>query len=350
MLRLAPWAALAAIPAALLFSQAGSGQGSGHVERIKVHAKSLEGNLEGDSPEREVLIYLPASYQTSANRRYPVVYMLHGFTDDPDHWWGFRRHFISIPAVLDRAFSDGATREMILAMPNAYTAYQGSMYSNSITTGDWEDFVAKELVAYIDTHYRTIPQVASRGLSGHSMGGYGALKIGMKHPEVYSSLYVLSPCCLSAPVPQQAARLARAEAVRSPAEVAKADFGTKAALAEAAAWSPNPKNSPLFLDLPTKDGVFQPEIAAKWAANTPLALVDQYISNLRRMRALAFDVGLQDGLAADVRILDKVLSDYSLPHIYETYEGDHLNRVAERVQTKVMPFFSKNLSFEQPRH
>jgi enterochelin esterase-like enzyme len=104
-------------------------------------------------------------------------------------------HFVSVPAVADRALAAGG-REMILVMPNAFTLYQGSMCSNSATIGDWEDFVAKELVAYIDAHYRTIADRGGRGLAGHSMGGYGAILIGMKHPEVYSSLYLMSPCCM----------------------------------------------------------------------------------------------------------------------------------------------------------
>jgi enterochelin esterase-like enzyme len=342
--------ALAAGAGALIFAQTAGGAKKGAVERVKVHGKALEGNLEGDSADREVLVYLPPGYKTSGSRRYPVVYMLHGFTDDPDHWWGFIQHFVNLPEVLDRAFADGSTREVIVAMPNAYTAFQGAMYSNSPTTGNWEDFVTDELVAYIDGHYRTIAAVESRGLAGHSMGGYGALKIGMKHPEVYSSLYVMSACCLSAPTAQSAGRGgARAEAIHSQADAAKADFGTKAVLAEAAAFSPNPKNPPLYFDLPTKDGEFRPEIAAKWAANAPLAMIDQYIGYLRRMKAVAMDVGMQDGLRFDVKALDGILNDYQVPHTYETYEGDHINHVAERIEKNVMPFFSKNLVFGQAR-
>src|SRR5580658_664578 len=145
-------------------------QPHGSVQRVVVHGKGLEGNLEGDSADRDVAVYLPPSYNAGGARRYPVVYMLHGFTDDVDNWWGVKQHFINVPAVIDKALASGSTQETIVVMPNAFTRYQGSMYSNSVTTGDWEDFVAGELVAYIDSHYRTIPEVASRGLSGHSMG------------------------------------------------------------------------------------------------------------------------------------------------------------------------------------
>ena len=147
-------------------------QPRGTIERIKVHGKSLEGNLEGDSPDRDVSIYLPPSYKTNTNQRYPVVYMLHGYTDSDDRWFGLVKNFVNLPAGIDKSLGRGA-REMIVVMPNAYTRYQGSMYSVSVVTGDWESYITKDLVGYIDGHYRTIANVGSRGLAGHSMGGYG---------------------------------------------------------------------------------------------------------------------------------------------------------------------------------
>ena len=128
----------------------------GAIQRIKVHGKSLEGNLDGDSPDREVSIYLPPSYKTEKNRRYPVVYMLHGFTDNDGQWFGVVKHWINLPDVINKALADGKTREMIVVMPNGFTRFKGSMYSNSITVGDWETFVTKELVSYIDANYRTL--------------------------------------------------------------------------------------------------------------------------------------------------------------------------------------------------
>jgi enterochelin esterase-like enzyme len=318
----------------------------GTLERIKVHGKSLEVNLEGDSPDRDVSIYLPPSYAADRTRRYPVVYVLHGYTDSDDRWFGLKQSFINLPAVTDKTLASGTAREMILVMPNAYTAYQGSMYSTSVTTGDWDRFISEDLVSYIDSHYRTIGQVASRGLAGHSMGGYGTIKIGMKHPEVFSSIYILSPCCMIPNLNPQSSTLAKAEAIQSVAEVAQADFGTKAMVASAAAWSANPKKPPLFFDLPVKDGQLQPVIAAKWAANAPLAMIDQYLPNLGKLHAIAVDAGAQDEpIASTVRTLDQMLNQAGIPHTFEIYEGNHVNHIADRVETKVLPFFSSNLSF-----
>ena len=166
------------------------------VEFVKVHGRGLEQNLEGDSPDRDVAVLLPPSYATAKDRRYPVVYMLHGFTDKMGKWFGLQKFWINLPEVVDRADAEG-TAEMIVVMPDAYTRYEGSMYSTSVTTGDWEGYIASELVTYIDRHYRTLARAESRGIAGHSLGGYGALRIGIRHPDVFSLIYAMSPCCLT---------------------------------------------------------------------------------------------------------------------------------------------------------
>src|SRR6185369_9609301 len=195
----------------------------------------------------------------------------------------------------------------IVVTPNAFTLHKGSMYSNSPTTGDWERFIAEDLVAYIDGHYRTLANRMSRGLAGHSMGGYGALRIGMKRPDVFFSLYLMSSCCLGAnrnPNPQS---MAAAEAIKTreqAEEAAKAPgFGVSVTLASAAAWSPNPANAPLFFDLPVKDGKVRPDIVAKWVANAPLEMIDKYADNLKKYYAIGIEVGTKDSLLQSNRQL-----------------------------------------------
>ena len=323
----------------------------GTLQRITVHGRSLEGNLERDNPDRPVSVYLPPSYETSPAVRYPVVYVLHGFTDSDLRWFGWEDHFVNVPAAFERALEAGTVREMILVMPNAYTAYAGSMYSSSVTTGDWETYVADELVAYIDGHYRTIPERASRGLTGHSMGGYGTIRIGMKRPDVFSSMYIMSPCCMEPRTGAGAGPgMQQLETITSLEQVEGASFGVKAMFASAAAWSPNPEKPPFFLDLPTKDGQSLPDVLARWTANAPLAMVHQYIPNLRKYDAIAMDSGAQDGgIAASTRELDRILTLYEIPHTVEIYNpGDHISHVDERVEKHVLPFFGRLGGF-QPR-
>ncbi|AHG92056.1 esterase [Gemmatirosa kalamazoonensis] len=313
-------------------------------ERVKVHGTSLEGNLEGDSPDRDVIVYLPPSYAKSGRRRYPVLYALHGYSISNERW----TTEIHTPQTIEGAFATG-TREMIVVLANAQTLHNGSMYSNSVTTGNWEDFIAHDLVAYVDTHYRTIADRRSRGVAGHSMGGYGTVRIAMRHPDVFSAFYAMSPCCMSARGAPSAESATRLEAVVAGGDTAGSrslDFGTRATLASAAAWSPNPNAPPFYLDLPTKDGVPQPQVLARWAANAPLAMVDQYVANLRRYAAIALDVGDQDGLRRDTAELHRILDAYGIANTFELYPGDHVSAVADRMQNHVLPFFGKYLAFD----
>jgi enterochelin esterase-like enzyme len=334
--------AIVALAAAGLYAQATGAPHQGTVEHIKVHGQALEGNLEGDSPDRDVTVYLPPSYATERARRYPVIYLLHGYGGTDGNWTGRQ---LNLPEIADKLFAARTVREMIVVMPNAFSLHKGSMYSNSVTTGDWETYVARDLVVYVDGHYRTIPERPSRGLAGASMGGYGAVRIAMKRPDVFSSLYILSACCLTAQLTPRPEAMAAAEAIRSREQAEKAERGPSVTLASAAAWSPNPNNPPLFLDLPMKDGKVRPEIVAKWAANSPLAMIDQYIPNLKTYRAIGMDIGTKDGLLAANKELELAMTRFGVVHTYEEYDGDHTNRRAERVETKVLPFFSNALSF-----
>ncbi len=312
-------------------------------EHIKIHGTALEGNLEGDAVDRDVFVFLPPSYAKEKSRRYPVLYALHGYSIGAEQW----SHEIHVPQTIEGAFAQGAN-EFIVVLPDSKTLHNGSMYSSSVTTGDFEQFIAHDVVAYMDAHYRTIPNRVSRGLVGHSMGGYGATRIGMKHADIFGALYIMSPCCLSPRPAGGNPEVEKAlESVKTPEDSAKLSFFPRAQLATAAAWSPDPKNPPLYLDLPTKDGQPQPDILAKWNANAPLAFMDQYIGNIRQYRSIAIDVGDQDGLRVDTAKLHDALDKYGIAHSFEIYSGTHTSKVADRFQNHVLPFFSKNLCFKK---
>jgi enterochelin esterase-like enzyme len=343
--RITPFAAVAALALAgiiMTLPPAVAQDGPvGTVERINVHSPAVEGNLQGNSAERDVLVYLPPSYATARRRRYPVVYQLHGWLPGAEQWSGM----IDFEAGTNRAFASGNAREMIVVVPDSITVHGGSMYSTSVTSGDFEGFIAHDLVAYIDSHYRTLARRESRGLSGHSMGGYGTWRIGMKYPELYSSMYAMSSCCLE-PYTADGGGMSEAAAIKTLEQAAAAAIFTRVSLTLAAAWSPNPEKPPLYFDFPLENGEPKPLILTKWNANVPLAMIDQYIPNLQKYDAIGIEVGLQDGLIGGNKAISDVLTSYGIEHVYETYEGNHTNKVAERYETRVLPFFSKELAFE----
>ena len=317
-------------------------------QRVTVHGPTLEGNLDGDSPDRPVSVWLPPGYEENTKQRYPVLYLLHGFTDSDTRWFGREgNHFVNTPKAVDAAYANGV-KEMIVVMPNAFTKFQGSMYGNSVAIGDWETFISRDLVAWIDAHYRTLANPASRGLAGHSMGGYGTLRVAMKAPGIFSSLYIMSPCCLEPNVQPDPKMFESAAKITNAEQIAGTDFFTKAMLASAAAWSPNPKKPPLYIDLPLADGKLVPEVLARWNANAPVMMLHQYVPALKSYGAIGLESGDKDFVAVSgAKRLHELLDGYSIAHEYEVYAGDHIDRIHARLTSKLMPFFDAHLKFQR---
>jgi enterochelin esterase-like enzyme len=312
------------------------------VDKITVHGESLEGNLEHNSADRTVLVLLPPSYDSAAKKRYPVLYFLHGYNSQAEgtvEWTKMeQRQLASMKA---------SGREFIIVAPDSDTLMGGSMYSSSVTTGDFEAFITKDLIGYVDSHYRTLAKRDSRGLFGHSMGGYGTLKMAMKHPELFAAIYALNPCCLS---PREiSADEGRKYEGLTPEQVAKGDFGIRANYAVASAWSPNPGNPPFYSDLATKGGVVDPLVVAQWSANAPVAMVPQYLPALRSLKAIGMETGLKDFVRPDDEAMHAQLVKFGIAHDWFVHDGDHGSKVSEDLEKIVFPFFEKHLTFPASR-
>jgi enterochelin esterase-like enzyme len=312
---------------------------AGSLQTLTVHGDSLAGNLSGDTADRTVRVYLPAGYDKAKRQRYPVIYFLHGYGQDSE----FYQKTLGWPQTLDRGLAEAKLPGMIVVMPDAMTPYGGSMYSNSITTGDWEAFVAKDLVSYIDSHYRTLARRESRGLSGHSMGGYGTLRIAMKYPQQFISLYAMSACCLD---PRGASPAdAALEKISKAGEVEAMPRIGRTTLAVSAAWAPNAQRPPFFMDLPTKDGAAQADVIARYAANAPVAMVSQYVPQMKSFKSIMMDIGTSDRLITGNLALHEMMNRLGIAHEYVTYDGDHTNRIPERFEKQVLPYFARQLAF-----
>jgi len=326
---------------------------NGAIVLDEIHAVSLEGNLVGDSPDRVALVYLPPDYDRLQRISYPVVYFLGGFgVSDSAARVNRGARFV---ALISRAIADKRVPPLIVVIANGGNRFGGSYYTNSIATGNWEDYVVRDLVSHVDGKYRTMARAESRGIAGHSMGGYGALKLAMKHPTVFGAVYGTSSCCLDLfpgkdPTGSQ---LQEAAAVKSWEEAAAIrKFFVKTSLAEASAFSPNPSKPPFFADFPLtnsgESGANSEYAKARWLANVPTYMVDSYRTNLGALRGIAFDAGTKENqIQAANRTLSDVLRRNKIQHTFEVFEGGHNDKVFERIETRILPFFSRTLIFEK---
>jgi S-formylglutathione hydrolase FrmB len=301
-------------------------------EKLVVHSPAIAGNLEGNSPDRTVYVILPNSYDRAGKRRYPVLYFLHGYNSTADEYVGRIPFDAALRAV---------KQEMIVVVPDTMTKWGGSMYSNSPTTGFWEEFIAVDLIGWVDRRYRTIASRDGRGLAGHSMGGYGTLKLGMKRPDLFGALYAMNPCCTT---PRPAAMADPKFEAWSVGQALAAPWMERANFAVAAAWSPNPGKPPFYADLATNGGKPVDLVLAQWSANAPVAMVPQYLPALRAMRGIAIDTGDTDFVRADDEAIHEALLKFGIAHDWELYIGDHGNRMTERFSSKVLPFFARHLT------
>lgn len=320
-----------------------------------INAVSLK-NPGGENPVRRITIYLPPGYNKT-NGHYPVIYYLHGFA------WSDSLLIANdhMDKLLDKGIESGKIRPVIVVMPDEYTLYRGSFYTNSSLTGNWSDFTAHELVDYIDKHYRTIPNVESRGISGHSMGGHGALKIAMLFPDRFAAVYALSPAVLSLENELGSTGIAykRAAQIKTRNELVSG-WGEAAAnlvVAIGRAYSPDPAHPPFYTDLPfTYEGdsvTVHPKVLELWNKNSPFYMIDGNVSNLKKLKAIKLDWGRNDEFShipITCKMFSKKLERLSINHYAEEYIGTHGSKIGGddgRILNEVLPFFDSYLKFEK---
>jgi S-formylglutathione hydrolase FrmB len=325
-------------------------RGQSQVIDVKVHSPSLEHNLSRDSPDQEVAIYLPAAYRSEPERRFSTIYFLHGFADTR-----VQDVIKMLQSSMDRLIANKAIEPMIVVAPNGLNRYQGSFYTNSAVTGNWEDYIVQDVVGYMDAHYRTLPEANARGIVGHSMGGYGSLMLAFRHPDVFGYVYAMSPCCeeLTADLgPSNPAwgRIASIKSVDELPGLLDREFLLVVFIAMDAAFAPSPANLPLLGDPPFRiaggQRVPDPSVLAKFQSKLLIPAVPLLLPTIRKLKGIYIDYGAEDEFShipLGVQRLSAELSNLGVPHILEVYEGDHGDRARERVETRVLLWFSTQL-------
>ncbi len=320
----------------------------GKVITDTIYSKYLENDF-GENPNRAVSVYLPPGYDDS-DQRYPVIYFLHGFMGD-------NNVLTYMAEILDFAIETHKVRPFIMVISDQKTTYDGSFYSNSGIFGNWEDFTAFDLVKYMDKKYRTIAKSESRGITGHSMGGYGALKIAMHHPEIFCSVYALSPGALAivreyGPNSNTYKEFAK---IKSQEDLNKSYFG-KVIVAFGKSWSPNPQNPPFYCDVPFKyegdELIVNQDVLNKWYENMPLYMIDKNLDNLKKLKAIKLDWGRNAGerFTIQCEMFSQRLENVGIKHFAEEYIGTHVNNIYTkdgRIPNQMLPFFDSYLDFGQ---
>jgi S-formylglutathione hydrolase FrmB len=322
----------------------------------------LKDNLLHEPLEQAVKIYLPPSYADSG-LRYPVVYFLPGYGGSND---GDSNYF---PVEeLANLIAGGQLSEMILVVPNGKNVLHGGFYVNSPVTGGWEDFIVKDVVGYVDANFRTIPGPEGRGIGGHSMGGFGALNLSMRHPDIFGAAYCLSPAFFDEQglkdsmmfdkdkkidqflaEQEKLSQMPEDEAIRTMAEY-ESPLGFT--MAYGAAFAPNAEKGPPFFDYPYNlvDGEAKKnhKLWVQWENGLGGwgEKIWEHRDNLAQLRGIVIDYGTQDRynwIPTGSEYVSRMLSEAGIPNQLYQFDGGHGDRLVERVVTVMLPFFDEVL-------
>jgi len=322
-----------------------------------IASPSLQGNLLNDPWVRNLIIYLPPSYANGG--RFPVVYLLHGYGGNEgayllkNHpYWLEEPDFPEngFAGMINDLITSGEMKEMIIVMPDGSNKYGGSFYTNSPLIGNYEDYIVQDVVPYIDAKYRTIANRDSRAIVGHSMGSYGAMKLTMKHPDVFGAVASLSPLLVF----EILKGLIPAVCAENPAGLTGPSLDkpfTCMTYALSAAMTPNLQNPPFFVDLPFEypSGRVNRNVWNRLLQNDPSTMLKSYSGNLASLRGIYFNCGTEDefGFYYHTQAFHQSLNFRSIAHEYQTYSGRHYTNVFASLK-KSLAFLSRNLLAEGP--
>ena len=322
----------------------------------ELRSENLVHSKIGTDPLRKMVVYLPAGYNESS-QRYPVIYFL------PNPFGSYRAYFDQRGAqsLFDHAIAAGVINKFILVSVDMNTPLGCSWYVNSPVTGNWEDFMIQELVPYIDADFKTLPNRDSRGIAGDFMGGHGAIRFAMKHPDVFGSVYALHPVGTGTGVQTMYSRmnwdlLAHAKSM----DDLKGDNFLMIFTAIFQAHLPNPDKPPLYIDLPAhKEGnnlIVNSELTEKLLSTFSLQeLVPEYADNLKSLRGFKFDWARSDQNPDHIysnQAFTHKLNEFGVVHEAEEYNGnwEEANWGNDgRIYNDLLPFFQKHLVFAAPQ-
>jgi S-formylglutathione hydrolase FrmB len=286
---------------------------AGQLEEHVITSELLRGNPLGDPHERPLWVYLPPGYDDDPDRRYPVVYVIQGYTGHLTMWRNrapFRQPFTE---TADAAFARGDAPPALVVYVDAWTAYGGSQFVDSPGTGRYHSYLCDEIVPWVDRRYRTLAEAAHRAIMGKSSGGFGAMITPMLRPDLFGALATHAGDALYelSYIPEfgRAARLLRDydgdiwrwwDDFRSRVSFTKeADHALLILLGVAACFSAH-EDGTVELPFDPQTGVLRPEVWERWLDWDPVRMVPRYAGALRSLRAVWIDAGTRDDFFLDL--------------------------------------------------
>ncbi len=286
---------------------------AGQLEERVVTSELLRRNPLGDPHERPLWVYLPPGYDEAGDRRFPVVYVIQGYTGQLAMWRNrmpYRQPFLE---TADAVFACGDAPPAIVAYVDAWTSYGGSQFVDSAGTGRYHSYLCDEVVPWLDSHYRTMAEPAHRAIMGKSSGGFGAMITPMLRPDLFGALAThagdaLYEYCYIPEFPK-AVRMLRDyegdiwrwwEDFSSRVSFTKeADQHLLMLLGVSACFSAR-EDGNVELPFDPRTGVLRAEVWQRWLDWDPVRMVPRYASALRSLRAIWIDAGSRDDYFLDL--------------------------------------------------
>ena len=321
------------------------------VLRIPHHGSALKGNPLGDPVERDVFVYLPPGREEQDCAGLPLILLLSGFAG---RGRGMLGDNLYAPAIDDRmtALIEDGCPPVVLALPDCSTRLGGSQYINSSGVGQYQDYLVRDLVPLVKNRLGT----GATGVAGKSSGGYGALRLGMEAPDVFSAVACHSGDCYFEygylpDIPKAAAAISRAGSVEKflsefhrKEKKTSEQIITLSILAMSACYSPRADGTGFELPFDETSGAYRPDVFSRWLEHDPYTMVPRFVTALKSLELLFLDVGLRDEfhLQLGARLLRDRMRELGVDVSYEEFDDGHFS-TAYRYGTS-LPLLARVLS------
>ncbi len=295
-----------------------------------IESKAIANNMIGESGKKEVYVYLPQSYYNDESKNYPVVYYFHGYSEYPGA-------IINNIDQLNASMTADGAKEFIVVEASGDNKYGGSFYANSPIIGNYEDYIIDEVIPFIDTTYRTIKTSDGRGAAGFSMGGFSCINLSLKHPDVFSSVYSLSPGIFDENGLKDA----------MPTWEGFGQFKT----GYGQTFCPMPEVPEEMTLQPKFDGTKEDQaIIEKWNSGYGdfSGKLQAYLKQTSKLKAITIQVGEYDSYAwipNGCKYFSKLLKENKVEHELIIIEGLGHQIPSDFISKSLVPFFNKNLTY-----